>query len=114
LAGGVEGFCATVALASIILHEMMHLCAAWNHEARFEVIVGPPPFYSPSLVEVQPCDDLVRMAGSIFGWAMGQRYSCVQPLAATCCSLSRNDRFAHSGVPSNEVGEFPWNHVVPC
>lgn len=62
--GGRRGLCATMVMAEILLHEMMHICVRGERE--------PSDCWQPQ-----------HMVANSFQWAMGERYSCLQNYG--CC-----------------------------
>lgn len=63
-----EALCVVLNLATVLLHEMFHLCEADTN-----------PDCNPDVTEC--CWQEQRMAASIFAWGMARRYTCLQGLA---------------------------------
>ena len=101
-----EVFCAAVAAATYFLHEMVHSCGDVNrnylanpdaHHADWPPRGIPEEEWPPP-----PCCDEARMVDSIFQWAMGQRFPCLD--AQPCCEeLATSSEFGYSGITA------PWS-----
>ncbi|MEQ1571577.1 MAG: hypothetical protein ABMA64_38470, partial [Myxococcota bacterium] len=81
--GTLDGLCAAITLAGVLLHEVVHLC---------ELDTGPE---CPSSASDPCCGEEQRMSQSIFQWAMSQRFSCLgEPTDS--CKLGLGSQFSAS------------------
>ncbi len=90
-------------LATVLLHEMVHMCA-----------IDSNPDCTPRELPAgeQCCWEEQRMIGSLFDWAMAQRYPCLQ--TALNCHAANPCLFANSaweGGQFHSWGPGPW---TPC
>ena len=109
--GGAEAFCASVAFASEILHEMIHILADGytggdrDHHMNF---LGEHDLFGALHDDVNlgnhHCWDEARMIGTMFVWAMAQRYSCLGDISNPCCVNMSNDYyFAFSDPTQSQI-----------
>lgn len=94
-AGGADAFCAAVQVAGSILHELIHICGdvASVGDCQAEPLLNQPG----ALHDCNPqgCWDESRMIGTMFLWAMAQRYSCLDGIDGCQC-MSQDEYFAYS------------------
>ena len=86
--GGPEALCAASQVASVILHELVHVCAGGSGGRHKD-------FQHDEGLYAQTCWDEPRMAATMFRWAIVKRYPCILD-AVDCGNYSDLSYFARS------------------
>jgi hypothetical protein len=112
--GGVDALCAATALSSEILHEFVHIFG--DHYDSGIKDMHPESYndnneldkdYSGALhdnvtSEAFTCWDEARMIGTMYIWAVNQRYPCITN--ANCCDqMQENTYFAYSEPTQKQI-----------
>lgn len=100
VSGGADAFCAVVAAATMLLHEMVHICGDDGCSSNG----GDGACHLSDCTDATPeCWDEARMIDSAFQWAMAQRYPCVTTSGRACCAnMGLTTNFMTSGCTA------PW------
>ena len=127
--GGLEAFCAAVSVASEMLHELVHIVGdGFDSGTRgaedliypTDGIHGADPIHNINEVGAYHesykdpvtgykksyglCWDEARMVGTMFLWAMSQRYTCLQSAGYCCRNMGETEFFAYSTSTLSQLG----------